>query len=71
MTFSKKEVISPKLVLKLEIELSDSSYTAEEAADRIAHLINSSRSESFSSFIVFLLRETKSSMWDLKTLEIN
>lgn len=71
MEFKKREVVSPKLILKLEIELTDSLLTAEEAAERIAFIINSSRSDAVSNFIVFLLRETKSSMWEMKELSID
>lgn len=68
--FGPKQVKSPKLTFKLEIELTDSLLDAQEAADRIQYLINSSNSRDLSNFIVFLLRETKSSMWEAKKVEI-
>jgi hypothetical protein len=66
-----KVIKSNKLILKLEIELNESSYTAQEAAERIAYLINGHYEIDFSNFILFLLRETKSNTWELKNLEIN
>jgi hypothetical protein len=71
MNFVKKTIVSPKLILTLEIELNNSSLTAQEAADRISYAFNSSRSKELSEFIVFLIRETRSSTWDMQKLEIN
>jgi hypothetical protein len=70
MGFSKREVVSPKLTLKLEIELNDSTLTPDEAATRLQFIIDSSRSSEFSRLIVMLIRETRSSTWELKKLEI-
>ena len=63
--------ITKSMVLKLEIELIDSHYTPDEAAERVQYLINSSRAKEFSELIVFLLRTTRSNMWELKAFEIN
>jgi hypothetical protein len=65
-----RQVKSPKLTLKLEIELNDSLLEAQEAADRIQYLIDSSQSKEFSNLIVMLIRETKSSTWELSKFEI-
>ena len=68
--FSKKREIKTKsMVLKLEIELIDSIYTPDEAAERIQMAME--RSNDFSNLIVFLLRTTGSSMWEQKSLELN
>lgn len=69
--FESKKPITEEMVLKLELNLFRSSLTPEEAAQRIEYLINSPYSKEFSGFIVFLLRETKSSSWELKSLELN
>lgn len=69
--FKKREVKSPKLILKLEIELTNSTLTAEDAARRIQYLIDSSNNKDMSNFIIFLLRETNSSMWEVKHLSID
>lgn len=71
MAFTTKEVKSPKLKLVLELEFNNSSLTAEEATNRISFLLNSSYSKQMSEFIVFLLRETKSSTWEMKRLAID
>ena len=71
MNFKPKEIKTPKLVLKLEIELIDSTYTEEEAFNRLQYLLNSSNFKEFSAFIVALLRETRSSMWDNPNLELH
>lgn len=68
---AKREVKTPRMILKLEIELNESTLTDQEAADRLSFLINSYHAKEFSELIVFLLRETKSSTWELKALEIN
>jgi hypothetical protein len=68
--FKPKEVVSERLFFKLELELTHSNLTPEEAAQRIEFLINGSHSKVISELINFLLRETKSSFWELKTLEI-
>lgn len=68
--FEARKIVSPKLTLSIEIVLSDSTLTPEEAANRIQQLINGYNAREFSNFIVFLLRETSSSMWDMKKLEI-
>ncbi len=65
-----KEPITKSMVLTLEIELIDSHYTPDEAAERLQGLLNSSRSTEFSALIVMLLRTTRSSMWELKKLEL-
>ena len=65
-----QEPITKSMVLKLEIELIDSHYTPDEAAEKIQYLINSSNAKEFSELIVFLLRTTRSSMWEFKSLEI-
>lgn len=65
-----REIVSPKLTLKFEIELSESTLTADDAARRIQFLIDTGSAREVSMFIVFLLRETRSSMWELKNLEI-
>lgn len=70
MAFTPRPVVSEKLVVKVEIELYKSTLTPQEAADAIQHAINR-YGEGFSSFIVFLLRETRSSMYELKHMEIN
>ena len=70
MAFTKKVVVTPKLTLKLELDLLDSSMTADEATERIQYLINSYNFKEFSNLIVTLMRETRSSMWDLKSLEL-
>lgn len=64
------EPITKKMVLTLQIELFDSHYTPDEAAEKIQYLINSSRADEFSNLIVFLLRTSRSSMWELKNFEI-
>lgn len=69
--FDPKKIVTEKMVLKLEIELFRSSLTPEEAAQRIEYLINDPRNRPFPEFIVFLLRETKSSSWEMKSLELN
>lgn len=71
MIIKPKEVKSKKLILTLEIELTNSCLDEQEAADRISYAINTSSRHEISEFIVFLLRETKSSYWELKKLEIN
>ena len=65
-----REVKSKKLILKLEVELSNSLLTAEEAADRLNAMIKMCRFREFDNLVVALLRETKSNMWDMKNLEI-
>lgn len=73
MNFKKvgsKAVVSKILTLKLEIDLNDSGYTAEDAASRIEYLIHSYNAKEFSELIAFLLRETKSSTWEMKKLEV-
>ncbi len=65
-----KEVKSPKLTVKFEFELNDSTFTPEEATERIQYLINSYSAPQFSELVVFLLRATRSSTWELKSLEI-
>jgi hypothetical protein len=69
-TFKKREIKSPKISVKFEFELIDSSLTADEAAERIQQLINGYKLPQFSDLVVALLRETRSSMWELKNLEI-
>ncbi len=68
--FTKREVKSEKLLLKIELELIDSLYTADESASRLQYLIDSYQSKEFSSFIMFLMRETQSNSWEMKKLEI-
>jgi hypothetical protein len=66
-----KEVKSPKLKVKIEIELSRSSLTAEEAAEKLEqHLRNDYMNRGFNEFIVSLLRETQSSTWELNKIEV-
>lgn len=71
MDFTKlkeQQVKSSKLIFKMEIELNESLLTDQEAADRLAYASN--RAHDFSAFILFLLRETRSSTYELKKLEI-
>lgn len=65
-----REVVSPTLILKLEIELNNSALTENEAADRLSSVLHNSYNNEFANFIVMLIRETRSSTWGLKTLEI-
>jgi hypothetical protein len=65
-----KEPVTKSMVLTLEIELINSHYTPDEAAEKLQYLINSSNAKEFSELIVFLLRTTRSSMWELKKLEL-
>jgi hypothetical protein len=66
-----RKVVTKKMKLTLEIELIDSLLTVEDAVSRLEYVFNSSRSEAFSSFIVALMRETSSSMWELDKLSID
>ena len=68
--FKTKEVKSEKLILTLQIELNRSSLTEDEAAERISMLLERRETKVFSELIVFLLRETQSSTWELKTCKI-
>lgn len=71
MEFIKREIKSPKLTFKLEVELNNSSLTPEEATDRLDYLINRSyNAKAVSEFVLFLIRETKSSTYEIKNLEI-
>lgn len=65
-----RKPVTKSLIVKLEIELTDSMYTVDEAAQKVQYMIDSSRSKEFSELIVFLLRTTRSSMWELHKLEI-
>lgn len=69
--FKKREVVTPRMKVTLEIELTDSTLTPEDAASRLEYLFNSSGSKEFSSFIVALIRETRSSLWELKNLSLD
>lgn len=69
--FVKREVKSPKLLMKFEVEFNNSTLTAQEAVDRISSRIHGPHCREFSEFIVFLLRETKSSTFEIKKLEID
>lgn len=71
MTFTKREVKSEKLILRLDIELNQSTLTPEEASDAIQNAINMYNFKGFSSFIVDLLRITRSSTYELKELSLN
>ncbi len=71
MMFIKKEIKSPKLILTLEVELNNSSLTPQEAADRLSYLIQHNRNNKVCEFLVELLRETRSSTFEVKKLEIN
>ncbi len=64
------EPITEKMVLTLQIELFNSHYTPDEAAEKLQYVLDSSRSTEFSELIVMLLRTTRSSMWELGKLEI-
>lgn len=64
------EVLPEKLILKLETELNKPGLTAHEATGKIEYLINSYRFKNFSGFVVDLLRETRSSTYELKELSI-
>jgi hypothetical protein len=66
-----RKIVSPKLTLKLEIELNDSTMTPEEAAQRLEYLINTSGSKAFSGFIVELIRQTNSTTWELKSCSLD
>lgn len=70
MVFTKKEVKTPKMILKLEIELNHSTKTPDEVAQRVQYAMNSYNCKSFSDFVIFLLRESQSSTYDLKSLTI-
>lgn len=70
MNFTKREVKSLKLKLVLELEFNNSCLTPEEVVDRISYLINSYKMSSFSDFIVSLLKETRSSTYELIKMEI-
>jgi hypothetical protein len=69
--FIRKEIKSEKLILHLEVELNHSLLTAQEAVDRLQFSINSYKMKSFSEFVVDLLRETKSSTYEIKRLAID
>lgn len=72
LPINKREIVSPKLIVNLEIELTDSRLKADEATDKLNAIINShsAQRKPFSEFIVFLLRETKSSLGKMKKLVI-
>lgn len=69
--YAKQEIKTKKMSLHLEIELNESSMTEEEATTRLAFLFNTGNIDALSKLIIFLLRETGSSTWDLKRLELN
>lgn len=71
MAFKKiEEPVTKSMVLKLEIELINSALTPDEASAKLQYLIDSYHAKEFSELIVFLLRNTRSSMWELKSLEL-
>lgn len=69
--FKKREVVTKKMKLTLEIELTDSTLTEEEAVARLEYIFNGHQSKAFSEFIVTLIRETRSSMWELVKLALD
>jgi hypothetical protein len=64
----KREVVTKKLKVTVEIELNDSLLTPEEACDKIRFAVENQNG--FSEAIVMFLRETRSSTWELCNVEV-
>lgn len=71
MGFTKREIKTKEMTLTIELNLINSSLTPQEASERLTYLFNLSRCKELSEFIVMLMRETQSSMWETKKMEIN
>jgi len=68
MEFRKREVKTPKTLLKFEIELLDSTLEFESIETELTWFFN--KGNGFSNFIVGLLRESGARLWDMKKLEV-
>ena len=68
MEFKKREIKTPRTVLKFEIELLDSIEDFELIETELTWFFN--RGKEFHAFIVGLLRESGARLWELKKLEI-
>lgn len=65
----KREVKTPKVFLRFEIELINSSLEIEEIGDRITRSLNGS--SVLSDLVLGLLRASRSSLWELGKVEIS
>ena len=70
LPFVRREILSPKLTVTVEFELNDSTLSAEDAANAIQRAIDNGYGKYVSEFIVFLMRETRSSTWELKKVKV-
>lgn len=70
MGFTVREVKTEKLLVTITVEMERSLLTPQEATDRIQNAMNGYSCKWFSEFIVGIMRETSSSGWDLKKMEI-
>jgi hypothetical protein len=70
MQFKTREVVTPKMTLKIEIELENSTISLEEAGEKVERWLQDSRNNPMSSLITGLLRESRARTWDLKTVTL-
>jgi hypothetical protein len=70
MAFTKKEIKTPKFKVKFELEFELSSLPIDDIRDRVQWTMTSPTTHSINGLIVDLLRETRSSSWDIKGLEV-
>lgn len=70
MDFLKREVKTRKLIFRIEFELNDSLLEEQEAVERVQKELNSSHGKAVSELVVFLLRTTRSSTWELGSVEL-
>ena len=70
MEFKRIMVKTQKCIVKIEIELNNSSLSFQEIADRLEYIIKNSYDRTTSNFIVMLLRESRSSTLALNKFEV-
>jgi hypothetical protein len=66
-----REVKTKSVVVKIEIELIDSSLQMDDILFRVQSYLNHHNSGGISFLVLYLLRAAKARFWNLKNIEVN